>query len=159
MKTAIVFSSTHGTTEKAAHLLSEQIEGEVKIINLGKQPKQDIGEFDAVIIGGSIHAGSIQPEVKQFIERNKGVLSGKKVGLFLCCMFEGEKAQKQFEEAYPGDIRNASVANGLFGGEFLFGKMNFLQKLIVKKVSGVTSDVSNINNGEIKKFAAAFNVR
>ncbi|MFZ5649750.1 MAG: flavodoxin domain-containing protein [Bacillota bacterium] len=156
MKTAIVFSSTHGTAEKASQLLKENLGGDVEIIDLGRHPKQNIEEFDTVIIGGSIHAGTIQPKVKQFIERNKNVLSAKKIGLFLCCMFEGEVAQKQFETAYPDDLRNASVANGLFGGEFIFNKMNFLEKLIVKRASGVKSDVSNIDVNAIKKFAHDF---
>jgi len=157
MKAAIVFASTHGTTEKVAQLLKENLNGDVKIINLKKDPKQDITKYDTLIIGGSIHAGSIQQKVKQFIERNKNALTTKRLGLFLCCMHEGEEAQKQFETAYPEELRNASVSNGFLGGEFMFKKMNFFEKVMVKKVAGVTSDVSKIDVAAIKTFADKFN--
>ncbi|MTI81572.1 MAG: flavodoxin [Firmicutes bacterium] len=157
MKTAIIFASTHGTTEKLSQLLSEQLTGEVQLVNLKKKTKVILDEFDAIIIGGSIHAGGMQQKVKQFIEKNKEVLLAKKIGLFLCCMFDGEQAQKQFETAYPKELRCASISNGLFGGEFIFKKMNFVEKLIVKKVSGVTSDVSKIDIKAIEKFASDFN--
>lgn len=81
----------------------------------------------------------------------------KHLGLFLCCMFEGEKAEQQFEATYPKELREHSSANGLFGGEFMISKMNFLERQIVKKVAGVTSDVSKINVEEIERFANKYN--
>lgn len=157
MKTAIVFSSSHGTTEKAAHLLKENLVGEVELIDLRKQPNPDIGEYNPVIIGSSIHAGSMQAKVKNFIGKNQNVLLDKKIGLFLCCMYEGDEAKKQFEKGYPEELREAAISHGLFGGEFIFSKMNFIERKIIKKISGVTSDVSKLDHDAIKKFAGEFN--
>ncbi|SHI45248.1 Flavodoxin domain-containing protein [Desulfosporosinus lacus DSM 15449] len=81
----------------------------------------------------------------------------KRLGLFLCCMFEGEKAAQQFETTYPKELREHSKANGLFGGEFMVSKMNFIERQIVKKVAGATSDVSKINVEEIERFAKKLN--
>lgn len=158
MKILIVFSSSHGTTAKAAQLLKENIPEEVDIIDLGKEPKPNLKNYASVILGGSIHAGSIQTKVKQFIKENQPVLLTKQIGLFLCCMFEGEKAIKQFETAYPQELREVSISNGLFGGEFIFSKLNFLERKIVNVVTGVTNDVSKINVSEIKKFANEFSL-
>jgi menaquinone-dependent protoporphyrinogen oxidase len=69
-------------------------------------------------------------------------------------MEEGEKAQVQFANAYPAELREHASATGLFGGEFNLDMMNFLEKAIVKKVAGVTDNVSKINEEQIKKFAA-----
>ncbi|KKM10575.1 flavodoxin [Clostridiales bacterium PH28_bin88] len=157
MKTAIVFSSTHGTTEKASQLLGEHIKGDVEIIDLRKCPNPSLEEYNSVILGSSIHAGSGQSRVNQFIKKHQSVLITKQIGLFLCCMYEGDQAVKQFETAYPEELREISVANGLFGGEFIFSKMNFLERQIVKKVSGITNDVSKLDVNEIKKFADKFN--
>lgn len=156
MKTAIIYASSHGTTEKAAQLLKENLVGEVERINLKKYPNPDMAEYDAVIIGSSIHAGSIQGKVKKFLGDNHNALLTKKIGLFLCCMHEGEEAQKQYEKGYPEELRQAAISHGLFGGEFIFSKMNFIERKIIKKISGVTSDVSKLDYDAIKRFAAAF---
>jgi menaquinone-dependent protoporphyrinogen oxidase len=68
-------------------------------------------------------------------------------------MYEGEKALEQFQNAFPEVIRNKAVAHGLFGGEFDFDKMNFMEKAIVKKVANVEHSVSKINYANIKAFA------
>ena len=72
-------------------------------------------------------------------------------------MYEGEEAKKQFEKGYPEELRNAAIAHGLFGGEFLFSKMNFIERKIIKKISGVTSDVFKLDLDAIKKFADEIN--
>lgn len=157
MRTLIIFSSSHGTTEKAAQLLKKQLNGEVELINLKKLSNPPLTDYDSVILGSSIYAGSVKSKVKQFIKQNQKALMTKHLGLFLCCMFEGEKAEQQFETTYPKELREHSKANGLFGGEFMVSKMNFIERQIVKKVAGVTSDVSKINVEEIERFAEKLN--
>lgn len=158
MKTLIVYCSSHGTTTKAALLLKKKLEGDVVVLNLNRAKLQsDVDLFDAVIIGGSIHAGHIQGKIKKFMKENRDVLMKKKIGLFLCCMREGELAKEQFENAYPLDLREIAVATGFFGGEFLVSKMNFFEKQIVKRVSKVTTDTSRINERAIGEFAYLFN--
>jgi len=157
LRTLIIFSSSHGTTEKAAQLLKKQLNGEVELINLKKLSNPPLTDYDSVILGSSIYAGSVKSKVKQFIKQNQKALMTKHLGLFLCCMFEGEKAEQQFETTYPKELREHSKANGLFGGEFLVSKMNFIERQIVKKVAGVTSDVSKINVEEIERFAEKLN--
>jgi menaquinone-dependent protoporphyrinogen oxidase len=158
MKSLIVFCSTHGTTAKAAHLLRKQIEGDVIVINLEKTKlHSDLELFDSVIIGGSIHAGSIQGKIKKFMKENDDVLQRKNLGLFLCCMREGEEAFKQFDNVFPRRLREAAVAKGLFGGEFVFSRMNFFEKIIARSVSGSTDDKSNLDVEAIREFATIFN--
>jgi menaquinone-dependent protoporphyrinogen oxidase len=158
MKSLIVFCSTHGTTAKAAHLLRKQIEGDVIVINLEKTKlHSDLELFDSVIIGGSIHAGSIQGKIKKFMKENDDVLQRKNLGLFLCCMREGEEAFKQFDNVFPHQLRELAVAKGLFGGEFVFSRMNFFEKIIARSVSGSTDDKSNLDEEAIREFATTFN--
>jgi menaquinone-dependent protoporphyrinogen oxidase len=158
MKSLIVFCSSHGTTEKAVRFLSESLEGEFLAVDLKREKvKFDLGHFDTVIIGGSIHVGNIQRKIKQFIKNNLDTLLEKNVGLFLCCMHDGETAIEQFNNAFPQELRKNSTAMGLFGGEFLLSEMNFLEKQIVKKVSGATVDQSNLDYEAIKEFASKLN--
>ncbi|WP_216829600.1 flavodoxin domain-containing protein [Alkalihalobacterium elongatum] len=158
MKCLIVFSSSHGTTEKASMLLCHFLKCDVQLIDLNQCNSQpDITEYDTIIIGGSIHLGSIQKKVKQFIKSNFEKLLTKRVALFLCCMNEGELAKVQFNKVYPLELRKHSIANGLFGGELLFSQMNFLERQIIKKVKGISGDVTNLNEKSIKAFANQLN--
>ncbi|TGE38920.1 flavodoxin [Desulfosporosinus fructosivorans] len=157
MKTAIIFSSTHGTTEKASQLLREHLQGEVDVIDLKKCSNLSLSGYNSIILGSSIYAGSVKSKLKQFVKQNQIDLATKKLGLFLCCMYEGDKANKQFETAYPLELRKLSVSNGLFGGEFILSNLNFLERKIIKMIDGVTSDVTKLDLDGIKKFADKFN--
>ena len=153
MSTAIIYGTKHGSTHKCANTLANELEIDTKLFNLETENDINIAEFDTIIIGGSIHAGMINKTVKKFIDKNINTLTEKKIGLFLCCMYEGEKALEQFQSAFPEVLRNKAIAHGLFGGEFDFEKMNFIEKAIVKKVANVEKSVSNINYSNIKSFA------
>jgi menaquinone-dependent protoporphyrinogen oxidase len=158
MKSLIVYCSSHGTTEKAVRFLSGSLEGEILAIDLKRdKDKYDLASFDTVIIGGSIHVGNIQRKIKQFIKNNLDTLLEKEIGLFLCCIHDGETAIEQFNNAFPQELRKNSAVMGLFGGEFLLSEMNFLEKQIVKKVSGATIDQSNLDYEAIKEFASKLN--
>lgn len=153
MKIAIIYATKHGCADKCAHTLANEIETNTAIINLELSTDANLAEFDTIIIGGSIHAGMINKKVKKFIDKNIEKLLEKKLGLFLCCLFDGDTALKQFQDAYPEELRNKAVAHGLFGGELDFNKMNFIEKTIVKKVANIEKSVSNINYANIKDFA------
>lgn len=158
MKSLIVYCSTHGTTAKAAHLLRKKIEGDVIAINLDKSKlHSDLELFDSVVIGGSIHAGSIQGKIKKFMKEHEGLLQRKNLGLFLCCMREGQEAHLQFENAFPPSLRKLAIAKGLFGGEFIISKMNFFEKIIAKSVSGSAEEISHLDLEAINEFAETFN--
>jgi menaquinone-dependent protoporphyrinogen oxidase len=157
MKTLIIYSSSRGATEKASRMIKENLIGEVHLLDLRKDIIPDLNLYETVIIGGSIHAGNFQSKGKKFLEKNRHLLSSKKLGLFLCCMFEGDKAKEQFENSFPLELRDKAVAKGLFGGEFIFSKMNFIEKQIIRKVSGFKEDTSTLKHGLIKDFADRIN--
>ena len=153
MSTLIVFKSKYGTTEKSAQLLAGALKDDsIKVVDLKNKKFPDITGFDTVIIGGSIRMGIVHERVRKFCDKNMESLLTKKIGLFICCMQEDKKLE-EFNNSYPEILRNHSTANGFFGGEFLFEKMNFIERLIVKKVAGVKQTVSKIDQEAIKEFA------
>lgn len=152
MKTLIAYASTGGGARTAAELLGDHLDPAV-IVDLKTDPRPDIGGFDAVVIGGSIRMGRIQKQVRSFCRANLDALRGKKLGLYVCCMREGKEAQEQFEMAYPPTLREHAGAVGLFGGEFVFSRMKLLERIIVKRVAGISEDVSTLDHGAIAQFA------
>ncbi len=153
MKTIIIFESLHGSTEKCAHKLKELINGEIAIARLQENENVSIDDYDRVVIGGSIHMGVIQTRIEDFIKNNHSQLAEKKLGLYLCCMENGDTAQLQFNKAYPEELRKNALAIGLFGGEFNLGKMSLFEKKFTRKATGIKNSVSRINEEEIRKFA------
>ena len=95
--------------------------------------------------------GQIQTAIKKFCMENLSILLRKRIGLFLCFMNK-EKGKEEFDHAFPVELRAHSSANGLFGGELLLEEMNFIEKLIVKKIRGVKENVSNLDPEAIEEF-------
>ena len=157
MKNLIVYASTHGCTEKCAKKVGEGLDGESEVIPVRQVKVRDLDAYERILIGGSIHAGRIQKSIRRFCENHIESLLNKKVGLFLCCMEEGESAQKQFDNAYPERLREHAVTTGLFGGKFDFDRMKTVEKFIVKRVAHVEESVSNISDKRIADFIKTMN--
>ena len=152
-KVLIVYETLHGSSEKCAFMLKDQINHETRVARLKDNEDIDISGYDILVIGGSIHMGVLHTRVKNFVEKNFELLMQKPHGLFLCCIEQGDTARFQFENAYPEKLRKSSIVNGLFGGEFNFKKMNLFDRTFTKKVAKVNSSISKINLEEIQKFA------
>ncbi|WP_346862262.1 flavodoxin domain-containing protein [uncultured Draconibacterium sp.] len=157
MKTLIAYSTTHGCTEKTANELKSFLGGSVQLVNLKQNPQLKISDYDKIIIGGSIHAGRVQKSVKDFCAKNLNELQEKELGLFICCMEEGEKARTQLFNAFPEELHQKAKAEAYFGGEFSFEKMNFFQKMIVKKVAKIEHSTSKIDHEAIRTFSKKMN--
>ena len=156
MKTVIIYISKHGTSERIARLLNSHLLGQADLVNLKKNRFVDLSKYDQVILGSSIHAGRNQKRMQRFCEKNSYELVQKKIGLYIACMEEGEKSLLQLETSYPEVLRNKAVVQKVLGGEFLFEKMNFIEKSIIKKISGMDKSVSRIKENEIESFAQYF---
>jgi menaquinone-dependent protoporphyrinogen oxidase len=156
MKCAILYASTHGAAREAAEFLQATIKN-ADVFDIKKNNSIDLSPYDTVIVGGSIHAGRVQGAVRKILKKEAASLLTKRLGLFLCCMYEADVAAKQFEEAFPGSLRNHAVALGLFGGKFDLDKMGFMARVIVKKIAGVTKSISKMNHAAMETFAAEIN--
>ena len=157
MNTLVVFATKHGCTESVVKDLAGLMEGSVETINLTRDESPDPGNFDSVVVGGSIHAGKVQSVVRKFCLMHTRTLLEKKLGLFPCHMETGEKARKQMKASYPESLRTHANSLGLLGGRFDFSRMNFLERSIVRKVSGVTGTTENLDAKALLAFAEGMN--
>lgn len=157
MNTLIVYASKYGCAEKCANLLSKDLTGNVDLINIKENQNVNLSQYEKVIIGGSMYIGKIQKEVTAFCNKNLEILKEKAIGLFVCGMQEGDALQTELNISFPKELMDIAKSIECFGGEFILDKMNFMEKMIVKKVSKVTSNTSNILEGNIHKFTQAMN--
>ncbi|MEL7657883.1 MAG: flavodoxin domain-containing protein [Bacillota bacterium] len=152
-KTLIAYATKHGSAEECAKALAAKIDSGTDLCNLKEKKQIDLDAYDTIIVGGSIYAGRIQKEVRDFCIKNENELKKKKLGLFICGMSEGELAEKQVQSSFPQGLLSKALAKDCFGGRFDFSKLNFMEKAIVKKVAKVDSDQSNISENRIAQFA------
>ena len=152
MRYLILYMSHHGTTRRVAKQLSELLGKEnVTVVDLSMDRLPDLAAYHTVIIGGSIHAGKIQGKVRKFCEAHQEELLHKRIGLFLCYL-DKARGHEEFHNSFPHDLIEHAVVHGFFGGEFLFNEMNFLERMIVRKISGVQKDVSELDTSAIRSF-------
>lgn len=153
MKCLIVYRSRHGTTRKVVHQLAAGLApvADVTTVDLSASRAPDLSLFDTVIIGGSIHAGQIQKEIISYCMHQTPQLLTKQLGVFICYMNKKEGVA-ELQKAFSPALLQHAAATGLFGGELLFEKMNFFEKLIVRKVSGVKQSISALDQPAIESF-------
>lgn len=152
MKTAIIYYSKHGTTEKVAQLIVKHLGSKTEFISLKEHNNPDIQTYDKIILGTSIYAGAPGKLMSQFCKKNRLLLEQKVIGLFICCMNQKQETE-EISNSFPEYLHKESVAEAVLGGEFLFDKMNFIERFITKKVAKTDSSVSNLRYNEIKEFA------
>ncbi len=156
MSTLIVYMTKHGATQKNIEILKNHLtDSDIETCNL-KKSSCDPEKYDNIILGGSIHAGGIQGKIKKFCQNNETILLSKKLGIFITCMEEGEEAEQYFSKNFPEKLLDHAHAKALFGGEFNFEKMNFVEKAIVKKITGFDETISHIDEKTIADFAKNF---
>ena len=157
MKTAVIYASKHGTTSSVAQKIKDLLSGdEVVLFNLDIQNRIELSHFGRIIIGSPLYAGTPLPAVRKFIEQNLLFLLQKEIGIFVCCMFF-DKADKQIIKGFPELLRNHARSIKNMGGEYRFEEMNYIERLVVKKISGATASVSEINVRNIELFVRELN--
>lgn len=152
MSTLIVYATKYGFTKTCAEMLAKKLDEKAEIYDLNiKRPNPAL--YDKVIIGGSIYAGRLRKPVALFCTENLNTLKGKKLGLFICGMAEGDDARKQLESSYPSELLSTAVAKESFGGGYDFNKMNFLERFIIKKISKSDKNQSRVMDENMTRFA------
>jgi len=148
----VIYMSRHGTTAKVAAEVKEKLGSEkTTLVDLEKDQVPSLDEFDTIVIGGSVHAGTIQQELMTFCIRHKTELLNKRLGLFMCFM-NNDLSDLEFEDSFPIDLRRHATAKGFVGGEFLIEKMTGLEKASVKEVKGIDDSVYRLDKKAIQKF-------
>ena len=152
MKYLILYMSHHGTTRKivtqmAMHLGTEN----TTLVDLESENVPDLAGFDTVLIGGSIHVGTIQKKIREFCSLYEHLLLKKRVGLFICAL-EERNAAEHLQNSFPQKLLDHAVAKGFFGGELVWDKMNFFEKIFVRTIYGVNKNLSELDEEAILNF-------
>lgn len=139
----VLFGTGEGQTEKVATRIGDVLIDrghEATTVDASEiSPDFAIDDFDAILVGASIHAGKHQPSIREFITANRDALATKPTAFFqvsLSSADEGDEAQaagyvEEFIEAtdwHPDRI-------GLFGGALRYTEYGFLKRLVMKQIA------------------------
>lgn len=131
MKNLIIYATRKGSSFELSKILAEKLEGTTELADIKSNP--DISSFDTIILGGAVIAGKIMGNMKKFSEINLSELLEKKVALYVCCLDKSEKGIRgYFDNTFPSQLIEHSIAQENFGGSFLPEKENFLMKSLLK---------------------------
>lgn len=131
MSTAIVFASLHGSTEKAAKMLCDEIK-DAKLFDINRDAF-DLDGFDAVIIGSFVRMGLFDKNIRKFVIKFYPVLMKKKTALFMCSIMP-ENADKYWQNNYPPQLLEKSL-KAHFGCEFDRTNYHGFEKRVAKSIT------------------------
>lgn len=162
MRTTIFYASKYGTTAMIAKEIADLISthDQVQIVNIDNLKQDVIPDFytpERFVLGVPIYAGKPILSMKKFCDAYTFKLEEKPLYLFVCGMeLSSEKQQAEIEAAFSERLRNTAQEVVYLGGAFRWGKMNFVERLIIKRKTGKKGDMENIRHRAIKKFASKF---
>ena len=157
MKVLIAYKTKYGTTAACARFLAERIHAPTELCDLAATRRVDVGSFDVVLIGGSIYGGKIQRQVTSFCDQYRDFLLGRKVGVFLCCLYQGDHAVQQMKTAFPEWLLTHVFDTALPGGELHYDKLTLMDRLLVGALSHPRGDVSLLKTEVLEQMAAEVN--
>ncbi len=150
MKSLIIYTSKHGSTQKIVDYIAEKIQADC--VNLINGTVNDLDSYDQIIIGGSVYYGSIHSLISGYIDKNLDILLNKRIALFLVCLLSEESAAEQFNNNFNENLLNHSIADGFFGGVLSKETLNPVEKLVTSFVFKKVNTFDQIYFDEIDKF-------
>jgi menaquinone-dependent protoporphyrinogen oxidase len=106
MKVLVAFASKHGSTKGIAQFIGEKLRQhglDVDILDVTQV--QNPGAYNAFVIGSALYMGHWMKEAKQFLDRNKAILSTRPIWLF-----SSGPTGKERKDSRGRDLLDASVS-------------------------------------------------
>ena len=94
----VTYASAHGHTARIAARMAEQLGragGDVTVGSLAAAPEEiDPADYDAVIVGASVHAGHHQQQIVDWVREHAGTLNAMPSAFFSVCLTGADAAEK-----------------------------------------------------------------
>ena len=135
MKKIILFDSKRGTTKEIACQIVSKMNTPSDISAIDRISSKELDSYDIIILGAPAYAGNLRKQTKNFLSENIATLTEKRLLLFsLGLQFNPDEITKQINELFPKELMNHAEMNVFLGGKVDFSKLNFFERLIMKKI-------------------------
>lgn len=171
MPTVLVcYGTSEGqTAEVAERIVEELLERGYDVTTVDAKQEVDLvlDEFDAVLVGASVHFGRHQKPVRRFVSSNRDVLATKPTGFFQVSLTsvdeEGEAQAAEYVDEFVDATDWHPDRIGLFGGALRFSAYGFITRAMMKRVAkseypeaDTSTDVEFTDWESVEAFADEF---
>ena len=168
--TLIIYSTTDGQTVSICNsFVNSNKTNQIKICSIDDASKENLGEYNKIIIGASIRYGKHNTKVIEFVKKNLESLNKIKTAFFSVNVV-ARKKEKNTPETNPYVQKFLNQTNwkptkiGVFAGKVDYPSYRFLDKYIIKFImlltkgpTDVTKSYEFTNWDEVKKFGDFIN--
>ncbi|GAB7095341.1 hypothetical protein JCM30237_24940 [Halolamina litorea] len=141
----VYYGTGEGQTATVAERLAATLDErghDATVVDAATRPIDlDIADFDAVLVGTSIHMGDPQQSVVQFVSANAEALAERPTGLFQLSLSsatddpEGRAAAADYVDSFVEQTDWQPDRIGLFGGALRYSEYGFLKRLVMKRIA------------------------
>jgi menaquinone-dependent protoporphyrinogen oxidase len=131
-KKLLLYETKKGMTQKLAQILKERL-SDMDVFE-AKKFNGTMDQYESIILGTPIYMGKINKHIKKVINEKANTLSNKKIAIYLCGMAMEDEPQVIMNNFTQKEKDQYFIR--YLGGAYNFERMNFLQKFIIKKLTG-----------------------
>jgi menaquinone-dependent protoporphyrinogen oxidase len=162
MNVLIAYAGKKGATSELAHAMAEATAqigsgggaAQPKVVDLRKDPPVDVAQYDRVIVGGAVYAGTVHKAVAEFCRTNLEELLKRRVALFLSALREDD-LKGAFERSFPAELRSHAIEEVWLGGRIRFAEHNVLVRGMLRKIMQRHDDMDTLRWDEARRLAGA----
>jgi menaquinone-dependent protoporphyrinogen oxidase len=159
MKVLIVYDTKHGATEEVAVRIADSVKARgaaAELLNLRDRGASEasVDGYDAVALGGPFYAGRWSRRALAFASAHETKLMGTRLGVFAVGADPklGDAAAKA---ALPASLSSSIAASAYFGGRLDFARLGFLERLVIKAISGKAESSSTLDFAPAEAFGSS----
>ena len=167
----LLHASTHGHTARIAQRVADVLEHDGVTVDLRRAGDGDPAprDYDAVIVGASIHAGKHQKEVVQWAARHHATLALRPSAFFSVCLTAADDTEESREATrrYRDELVEATGWTPgtavTFAGALQYREYDFATRLVIRlmmRKGGHPTDTSRDHDftdwDAVERFARAF---
>jgi menaquinone-dependent protoporphyrinogen oxidase len=150
LKILIAYRTRYGCTQRYAALLAESLAGQVTLADLGREKRLSPAGFELVLLGSPIYAGAVPSGMTRFCQRHRSALLRVPVGLFICCLYQGEQSRAQLDSAYPEWLSLHAFGRWALGGEIRPEGLRPFDRLLVRAMGRDLGGISRFRPGDLE---------
>lgn len=144
-KVLVAYGTRAGSTAGVAERVAEVLNRNGFSAHAAEAKKvKDTALYDAVVLGSSVRAGKLKPEVLRFLDKNKTDLNAKPFAAFVVCLAMKDRDEKGRTTAStylePVRERIKPLSEGLFAGAYDPQKLDFVSRQIMKMIKAPSGD-------------------